>query len=69
MNSSAIIDSIHPMGQTKYRKVRLGYRGKIRYTHKNRKAHMNINVATVAATGFPMPRRAAPKISLIPQIK
>lgn len=63
------MDNVHPIGQIKYRKVRFGQSGKIRYTHTKRIAHMKINVATVVTMGFPIPFSAAPMISLIPQIK
>ena len=64
-----VIDSIHPIGQIKYKNVRFGQSGKIRYTHTKRIAHIKISVAAVATIGFPMPFIAAPMISLIPQIK
>ena len=57
------------MGHTRYKKVILGHNGNIRYTQTNRKAHMYIRVATVAITGLPMPRKDAPIISFMPQIK
>ena len=63
------MEATQPMGQTKYRKVRLGTSGKIRYTQTNRNPHIKIKVVTVGKVGFPMPRRAALKISLIPQMK
>ena len=68
-NSKVMMERTQPMGQIKYRNVRLGTSGKMKYTQINRLTHMNRNVATVADTGLPIPRRAAPKISLIPQIK
>ena len=68
-NSNMVMDSVHPIGQTKYRNVKFGQSGKIRYTQTKRSAHMKINVAIVVTIGFPMPFNAAPIISLIPQMK
>ena len=63
------IDSTQPIGHIKYRNVRFGSIGNTKYTHRKRIAHIKISVATVATVGLPIPRRAAPNISLIPQMK
>ena len=68
-NSNMVMDITHPIGQIRYKNVRFGQSGKIKYTHTNRIAHIKINVAAVVTMGFPMPFNAAPMISLIPQIK
>ena len=59
-------DSAQPIGQTKYRKVRLGIRGYTKYTQAKRSAHRKINVVMVGAIGLPILRIAAPIIWLIP---
>ena len=68
-NKAQMMQQIQPMGQTRYRKVIFGTSGKIQYTQTNRRPHIKIKVVTVGKVGFPIPRRAAPKISLMPQMK
>ena len=55
-------DNAQPMGQTKYRKVRLGIRGYTKYTQAKRSAHRKNMVVTVGAIGLPIARIAAPII-------
>jgi len=64
-----MMERIQPTGHTRYRKVRLGYSGKRQYTQTKRKRHINTKVAAVGIKGLPIPFRAEPKTSLIPQIK
>ena len=68
-NSEHRMHATQPIGHTRYRKVRFGTRGKMKYTQMNRNPHMKINVVTVGKVGLPIPRSAALKISLIPQMK
>ena len=68
-NKEQIMDALQPIGHTRYRNVRFGTSGKIRYTQIKRRPHIKIKVVTVGNVGFPMARRAALRISLIPQIK
>ena len=62
-------ESIHPIGHMRIRKVMFGQRGYMKYTQGKRIAQRNMKVVTVGTTGFPIPRRAPPKTSFIPQIK
>ena len=68
-NNAQIMHATQPMGHTRYRNVRFGTSGKIRYTQTKRRTHIKIKAVTVGKVGLPMARRAALKISLIPQIK
>ena len=68
-NSSVMMESVQPMGQIKYRKVRLGISGKMRYTQMNRMPHRKIMAETVGTMGRPIPLMAAQRTSLMPQIK
>ena len=64
-----IIERVHPIGQTIYRNVRFCTSGNMRYTQINLSPHINTRVANVGMSGFPSPRRAEQRISLIPQMK
>ena len=68
-NSKEIMDSVQPTGQTRYRKVRFGTSGKIRYTQASRRAHIKIMVLMVGTVALPIDRRAALNTSLMPQMK
>lgn len=67
--SRVMAESTPPIDQIKNKNVRFGKSGKIAYTHTNRIKHIYTSVQTVGIMGLPIPRIAAPRISLSPQIK
>ena len=63
------MDRVHPIGQIRYKKVKLGHSGKKRKTHTKRMRHIYTNVETVGIIGLLSPRIVAHMISLMPMMK
>ena len=69
MVESVIIAIVQPIGQTRYKKVRLGYNGKINITQTTLRTQVQKKEVIVGTIGFLIPLNAPHKTSCMPQTK